>query len=399
MCMYIYTQASEPHVMYLSDTEILTQWAEFLEKYIQKNRQKISDKQREDGDFLYEEIVQKGYNTKKLNEREAYILRKYIYKIMPEGFLLRADQIPLWHEKKEYDENIKQKWKKIIDEYIEKYSLIKTGEERINPDFLEEIFQDLVRNNSAEDISIFDEYIQLVTAIPLHELYKDPRFVYLKNHGITTAELLRQSDENRKMNQKDQYIEQKSSNPFAFAASVYAREGVFLRNLQYKYYKWKRNCTNFISQALKFWGMQFIWEQSFSHRENPYYWYYNGSFFTRPTHTWWWADNFYSHAGLSPQRYQHTSSLSNLEIGDIIQVDWRKANGTAPDGNIDHTMMVTKKTGNTIHDIYLSYHNHWNYPQGSGSSYPPDAQDKKLSAIIGDSLPSSHMWYMWKVNY
>gem|GEM_PF-4176882 len=80
-----------------------------MEKYIQKNRQKISDKQREDGDFLYEEIVQKGYNTKKLNEREAYILRKYIYKIMPEGFLLRADQIPLWHEKKEYDENIKQK--------------------------------------------------------------------------------------------------------------------------------------------------------------------------------------------------------------------------------------------------------------------------------------------------
>gem|GEM_PF-4433727 len=85
---------------------------------------------------------------------------------------------------------------------MKKNHIIKTDTLKNSRDFLEEIFQDLVRNNREKDASIFDEYIQLITATPLHELYQDPKFAHLKNHGITTEELIAQSEANVKKLQK-----------------------------------------------------------------------------------------------------------------------------------------------------------------------------------------------------
>gem|GEM_PF-2626344 len=62
-------------------------------------------------------------------------------------------------------------------------------------------------------------------------------------------------------------------------------------------------------------------------------------------------------------------------------------------------MMITKKTGNTLATIFVSYHNHYDYPYGNGVYFSPDARDKPLSEVLGNILPSSHLWYMWKVIY
>lgn len=64
-------------------------------------------------------------------------------------------------------------------------------------------------------------------------------------------------------------------------------------------------------------------------------------------------------------------STYDLQLGDIVQADWAPADGT-----IDHSMVVTKKSGGRI---WLTYHS-----------------NNALNKYFGD-LPSNARYYGWHI--
>jgi hypothetical protein len=99
------------------------------------------------------------------------------------------------------------------------------------------------------------------------------------------------------------------------------------------------DCTNFVSQAVRAGGWPDVpgW-----YRSTPYWWY-NA---LNQTWTWvnahYWALFTYNRPRGSIARY-----VSDLRVGDVLEADWDA------DGNIDHAMVVTAKTGT---EVYLTYH-------------------------------------------
>lgn len=83
------------------------------------------------------------------------------------------------------------------------------------------------------------------------------------------------------------------------------------------------DCTNFVSQALQVGGIK---EQ----RTGGTYWYYSNK---KPSYAWGVANSFYNHF---ITRAKQTSSMWDLEVGDVVNVDFDH------DGDIEHTAIVTK---------------------------------------------------------
>ncbi|MER7761926.1 amidase domain-containing protein [Streptomyces sp. NPDC097619] len=108
-----------------------------------------------------------------------------------------------------------------------------------------------------------------------------------------------------------------------------------------------QDCTNFISQALHSGG----WKETSGgilDRKNNKKWFY-GSLELSTSYTWAGAENFYWFALVHSGRNKRVPNVWNLLPSDILQADW----GPRPNGNINHTMMVTGRQGGML---YMTYH-------------------------------------------
>lgn len=107
-----------------------------------------------------------------------------------------------------------------------------------------------------------------------------------------------------------------------------------------------QDCTNFISQAVYAGG----WTQkpgSMSERGDTRKWWY-GNYTYTTSYSWAGAENWYWF-GRNSGRTKHVPSVWDLFPSDVLQADW----GPNPNGNINHTMMVTGRQGGML---YLTYH-------------------------------------------
>lgn len=139
------------------------------------------------------------------------------------------------------------------------------------------------------------------------------------------------------------------------------------------YVPWPNNCTNFTSQCLKTGGWKEI--GSFSNRTSTSAWYYTGTTLYS-CYSWSGAHNFFQFMLANRSRgygYSMASATNNLQVGDIIQIDFNK------DGLIDHTMIITKKDKT---DTYMSYHT-------------TNTLNKKLSLIFSENKKAAfYGWYI-----
>jgi hypothetical protein len=157
----------------------------------------------------------------------------------------------------------------------------------------------------------------------------------------------------------------------------YAKKWAIWRNPDYNFYDWLNDCTNFTSQVIERWWLAYLINWVFWKRDKKN-WYYVNTNWEVPSWTWWWAHNFYNHAKYYSNKYSSASYFWELQIWDLIQVDWTK------DWTIDHSMVVTEKTWNLTSQIKVSYHSN-------------DELDKKLSDLI-IAYPNSN-YYWWKIIY
>jgi hypothetical protein len=116
-------------------------------------------------------------------------------------------------------------------------------------------------------------------------------------------------------------------------------------NYNSSYRAYSNDCTNFISQVVRAGGWPF---DEVGERTTNNAWYY-GLFTWTTTYSWAGAHNFnlfFAQSGRgSSARY-----FSDLRTGDLLQADF----GPSPDGNIEHSMIVTKK--DSYGNLYLTYH-------------------------------------------
>lgn len=111
------------------------------------------------------------------------------------------------------------------------------------------------------------------------------------------------------------------------------------------YRAYDNDCTNFISQAVRAGGWPF---DEVGERTANDTWYY-GSFTWTTSYSWAGAHNFNLFFAQSGRGWS-AQYFSDLLTGDLLQADF----GPSPDGNISHTMIVTKK--DSYGNIYLTYH-------------------------------------------
>ncbi|MCX5380815.1 amidase domain-containing protein [Streptomyces sp. NBC_00091] len=117
------------------------------------------------------------------------------------------------------------------------------------------------------------------------------------------------------------------------------------------------DCTNFISQALNAGAWKPVPGSSSDYRN----WWYDG---TRQSDSWVGA-NEWAWFTLSNQRAANLANVYQMDVGDILQVDFNK------DGSKDHSMMVTYRSTKGM--PYLTYHSTNTYRKSLASiiaSYP-----------------------------
>lgn len=119
------------------------------------------------------------------------------------------------------------------------------------------------------------------------------------------------------------------------------------------------DCTNFVSHALQAGGWSETGKYWYS---SPHAWY--SDWHSNPigfSYSWGAANNLYAFMYYG-SRANRVSGPSQLEIGDIIQMDYKNTGGNeVPDGIWDHSMIVT---GEDSRGLLISSHstNRRNYP-------------------------------------
>jgi hypothetical protein len=101
------------------------------------------------------------------------------------------------------------------------------------------------------------------------------------------------------------------------------------------------DCTNFVSQAMKYGG----WTDApgVTH-SNAKYWWYNS---LAQTYSWVNVDYFHDFSLIHSKRSNSISTPRSLTVGCVLQVDFTN------NSSKDHTMIVTAKSNG---EIYLTYH-------------------------------------------
>ncbi|MCK2238454.1 MULTISPECIES: amidase domain-containing protein [unclassified Crossiella] len=137
----------------------------------------------------------------------------------------------------------------------------------------------------------------------------------------------------------------------------YARQWAYARNPQYP--RFDNDCANFVSQALRAGGWEIALDPSSGYpARDPKNWYhYQSSAIHYWSRTWSISHELYFFARDESRRATPLRYFEELSIGDILQADWNNAEGQpAPDGRLDHTMMVSRKEGTSPNQILLTYH-------------------------------------------
>ncbi len=124
-----------------------------------------------------------------------------------------------------------------------------------------------------------------------------------------------------------------------------ARDYAYARVFRYNpaYHKFPEDCTNFVSQALKEGGGIPMVDSWLYPWFDPRDWYYyrkgTDSFDSNNDDQWsWsWTSVKYLYYHIILRLGNLVSSPSQLQIGDVVQVDFKPANGT-----LDHSTIVTK---------------------------------------------------------
>lgn len=110
------------------------------------------------------------------------------------------------------------------------------------------------------------------------------------------------------------------NNPYnRHAAVVYAKQWALGHNPQYPYFANNGDCTNFVSQALRAGGLSFIvgrWDWAT-------YWFFWD--INNLSMTWSSAHSFFRHVQETPHRYMIVNSMNDLQIGDIIAVEYNNS--------------------------------------------------------------------------
>ncbi|MGW1296575.1 amidase domain-containing protein [Streptomyces sp. NPDC002533] len=133
------------------------------------------------------------------------------------------------------------------------------------------------------------------------------------------------------------------------------------------YRTYGNDCTNFISQAVHAggWGPK---GGALIQRKSNKYWFY-GPAKPLTSYTWAGAENWYWFAKKHSKRTKSLDNVWKMASADVLQVDFDR------NGNINHTMIVTKKYKGTP---YLTYHT-------------TDTHNKSLKKILSD-YPRA-LWY------
>jgi hypothetical protein len=124
------------------------------------------------------------------------------------------------------------------------------------------------------------------------------------------------------------------------------------------YRAFSNDCTNFISQALRYGG----WGFDYGLYTLSGNWWYNAY---NQTYTWAAAENW---SRFAPKRTNWLSSVWYLAKADILLADWDR------NGNKNHAMIVTVRSSSMV---YLTYHTF-------------DTLNKPLSLILRDN---PNAWY------
>jgi hypothetical protein len=137
------------------------------------------------------------------------------------------------------------------------------------------------------------------------------------------------------------------------------------------------DCTNFVSQALKYAG----WKEDPGPWMSDGAWWYADAEHNYPQHSYTWggAENL-AHYLSGSGRAKSINSWASVKPGDLIQVEYRGA------GRIGHTMVVTGGTSYAQGDLLLSYHS------SNGDGYT----DKSLRAFM-DASPEAIKYVGWRL--
>lgn len=148
------------------------------------------------------------------------------------------------------------------------------------------------------------------------------------------------------------------------AMADYAKR--YWSNYNTAYRAYTNDCTNFISQAMRAGGWGFVGSGYWDRTDNSK-WYY-GSYTWTTSYSWAGAENWYWFARNSGRTYG-LSSVWYMGLADVLQIDFDR------NGNIDHTMIVTKV--DLAGQRYMTYHTN-------------NTLNRSLSSIL-DSYPTA--WY------
>lgn len=272
---------------------------------------------------------------------------------------------------KNYENMINEKWALLIQDYLHKEKKVLNfdkSDKKYKNYVSEKLFEkekELNKNNIDNDFKILDEYNRLLNLENINNItpiWKANNLLFIESN----------------LNSSYTYYNRSS-------AVSYATYWAWKRNSTYWYYAWLRNCTNFTSQVLRAgwipdkndWTLN--WRTK---KENWYYW----SIFQAPTYTWWWAHNFFQHAAATTTRYQNISNFWQLQLWDIVQIEYSK------NWTIGHSMVVTKITWAWVNNIYLTYSNEYNIPSN-------DKLNNPLSTILQANPQTDHNYYAWRVIY
>lgn len=123
----------------------------------------------------------------------------------------------------------------------------------------------------------------------------------------------------------------------------YAEQWAYLRNpAYYNYDLLGGDCTNFVSQCI-FHGAKVM------NYEKNNGWYYTNA--NQKSPSWTGVEFLYrfltKNQAVGP--YGKLALIEEIQIGDIIQLSFEQ-------GNYAHSLVVVKKDGDTLNDIYTSSH-------------------------------------------
>ncbi len=232
----------------------------------------------------------------------------------------------------------------LADMYLEKFygegTMLSTDKDFVLDDYCNGILLGLILD--LEDESMKNELIDFtVAAAKLYILPQDQKRTAPESPTLESTNKYYQEKELR-LNASGYDV-----NSAVDYAYKWTEEGKTLSNPDY--HRYTTDCTNFISQVLHEGGGI---SQVQGDREADSSWFYDWGLFSRPSYTWSAAHNLYQHLKNHSSNASRVTSTADLNVGDLISFDIHQ-DGTF---HINHTAIITKKTGNSWSDIYLSYH-------------------------------------------